>query len=145
MLELYVDRIPGSFVEEKDFSLVWHYRRANGEAAWIAAKDLLGTLTNVAANLGVQVIPSSKAIELKTSEISKGLFFNKYLKPEGEAFILAAGDDWKDEDLFAVLPSSAYSIRVGINASKARFNVRSVREMRDLLTKLRAIHPVHAG
>lgn len=139
MLELYVDRIPGSFIEEKDFSLVWHYRRANGEAGWTAAKDLLDTLTNVAANLGIQVLPSSKAIELKTSEMSKGLFFSKYLKPESTEFILVAGDDWKDEGLFAVLPSSAYSIRVGISASKARYNVRSVGEMRTLLTKLRGL------
>lgn len=145
MFELYVDRIPGSFIEEKDFSLVWHYRRAAGESGWAAAKDLLDTLSNVAANLGVQVLPSNKAIELKTSEMSKGLFFSKYLKPESAEFILAAGDDWKDEDLFAVLPSSAYSIRVGISASKARYNVGSVSEMRNLLTRLRGIHHVHAG
>ena len=25
ILELYVDRTPGSFIEEKDFFLVWHY------------------------------------------------------------------------------------------------------------------------
>ncbi|RPH35182.1 bifunctional alpha,alpha-trehalose-phosphate synthase (UDP-forming)/trehalose-phosphatase, partial [bacterium] len=75
MFELYVDRIPGSFIEEKDFSLVWHYRRASVEAGWNAAKDLLDTLSNVAANLGVQVLPGNKAIELKTSEMSKGLFF----------------------------------------------------------------------
>lgn len=145
VFELYVDRIPGSFIEEKDFSLVWHYRRANSEAGWSAAKDLLDTLTNVAANLGVQVLPSSKAVELKTSEMSKGLFFSKYLKPEAVQFILAAGDDWKDEDLFAVLPASAYSIRVGVSASKARYNVRSVNEMRDLLTKLKGIQHVHTG
>src|SRR5690606_37442116 len=27
VMELYVDRTPGSFIEEKDYSLVWHFRK----------------------------------------------------------------------------------------------------------------------
>jgi trehalose-6-phosphatase len=33
----YDPRTPGSFVEEKDYSLVWHYRLADPEfGAWLA-------------------------------------------------------------------------------------------------------------
>ena len=51
-------------------------------------------------------------------------------------FILAAGDDWTDEDLFKVLPETAYSIKVGISSSLARFNVINYKEIRKLLEEL---------
>ena len=51
-------------------------------------------------------------------------------------FIFAAGDDYTDEDLFMVLPESAYSIRVGHGVSKARFNLDSVSELRLLIEEL---------
>ena len=31
ILEMHADQVPGAFVEEKEFSLVWHYRNANPE------------------------------------------------------------------------------------------------------------------
>jgi trehalose 6-phosphate synthase/phosphatase len=35
ILEMYADRVAGAFVEEKEFSLVWHYRIADPEqGAW---------------------------------------------------------------------------------------------------------------
>ncbi|NIT13140.1 MAG: bifunctional alpha,alpha-trehalose-phosphate synthase (UDP-forming)/trehalose-phosphatase, partial [Candidatus Dadabacteria bacterium] len=33
ILEMYVDRTPGSFLEEKEFSLVWHYRKVDPSLA----------------------------------------------------------------------------------------------------------------
>ena len=33
ILQLYVDRLPGALLEEKEFSLAWHYRRADPEQA----------------------------------------------------------------------------------------------------------------
>jgi len=38
-------------------------------------------------------------------------------------FILAAGDDRTDEFLFKELPGSAYSVRVGLSPSLAKYNV----------------------
>ena len=39
-------------------------------------------------------------------------------------FIFAVGDDSTDEDLFRVMPESAVTIRVGIAATHARYNLR---------------------
>ncbi|MCZ6777269.1 MAG: bifunctional alpha,alpha-trehalose-phosphate synthase (UDP-forming)/trehalose-phosphatase [Ignavibacteria bacterium] len=138
-LDLYANRIPGSFVEEKDFSLVWHYRKAETESASFAGKELLDTLTHLSANLGIRVLPGDKAIEIRTMDINKGMFYKQYLASSKSQFILAAGDDWTDEDLFAVLPPSAYSIKVGLKVSKARFNVTSTRELRTLLNRLESV------
>lgn len=136
ILELFVGRIPGSLIEEKDFSLVWHYRRAETESASAAARELLDTLSNFSANLHVQVLPGNKTVEVRTMGISKGIFYTQFLGDTPEEFILAMGDDWTDEDLFAVLPASAYSIKVAQRVSKARFNLNSVSEARSLLTRL---------
>ena len=136
MLEMFVGRIPGSFVEEKDFSLVWHYRKAETEAASPAARELLDTLANFSANLHIQVLPGNKTVEVRTMGISKGVFFTQFLAATAGEFILAMGDDWTDEDLFAVLPPSAYSIKVAPKVSKARFNLNSVSDARALLERL---------
>ena len=53
-----------------------------------------------------------------------------------KAFLLAAGDDYTDEEMFGVLPEKAYSIKVGLSISKARFNVDTVDEIRSLLKQL---------
>lgn len=51
-------------------------------------------------------------------------------------FVLAAGDDTTDEDLFKILPTHAFSVRVGMVSSQAKFNVRDYRELRALLEEM---------
>ena len=68
--------------------------------------------------------------------MNKGTHFATHLAGEPWDFILAAGDDWTDEALFAALPPSAFSIRVGITASSARLNVETVASILDLLESL---------
>lgn len=138
ILDLYVERIPGSLVEEKEFSLVWHYRKAEQESARICAGELLDILCNMTENMGsVRVLPGSQSIEVRDASISKGSFYKFFLASAPTDFLLAVGDDWTDEDLFSVLPRSAYSIRVGLRLSKARYNLLSVEDVRSLLHRLR--------
>jgi trehalose 6-phosphate synthase/phosphatase len=136
ILELFVGRIPGSMIEEKDFSLVWHYRKAEHESASMAARELLDTLSTFLANLHIQVLPGNMTIEVRTMGVSKGVYYTTALTATSARFILAIGDDWTDEDLFAVIPPDAYSIKVGPRMSKARYNLKSVTEVRSLLEKL---------
>ena len=51
-------------------------------------------------------------------------------------FLLAAGDDWTDEDLFRAMPEHAFTIKVGFATTAARHNVKSYIEVRALLNKL---------
>ncbi len=136
ILQLYVDRIPGSFIEEKDFALAWHYRQADVESGSVASKELLDTVSNLAANFGIRVLPGSKTVEVRNAGIGKGIFYNQHFAKTNIPFVLVIGDDWTDEDLFGVLPPEAYSIRVGKSVSKARFNVESISDVRTLLIDL---------
>jgi trehalose 6-phosphate synthase/phosphatase len=136
ILELYTDRTPGSAVEDKDFSLVWHYRRADPELAYVRGQELRGALVNLTENLDVGVFEGSKILEVKSHGVTKGRAAEHWLARRDWDFILAAGDDYTDEEMFSALPARAYSIKVGFTASNARFNVDSVKKIRLLLKKL---------
>lgn len=134
-LELYVDRTPGSFIEEKDFSLVWHYRKADAELARVRARELSDDLIHLTSNLNLAVLEGSKVIEVKSAAINKGQAALRWTERPWD-FILAVGDDWTDEDVFEALPAGAYSIKVGLGPSRARYNVDSFHDVRSLLNEL---------
>ncbi len=136
ILELFVDRVPGSFVEEKDYSIVWHYRKADAELGSLRAKELTDDLVNFMANIDVQVLQGSKVVEVRCSGANKGTAALSFLAKQKYDFILAIGDDWTDEDIFKVLPETAYSIRVGLTKSYASYNLRKYSEVIDLLVRL---------
>ena len=50
--------------------------------------------------------------------------------------ILAFGDDHTDEDTFSVLPEDSYSIKVGGDASLARYWLKDYTEVRQLLIRM---------
>ena len=60
----------------------------------------------------------------------------KWFEDKDYDYIMALGDDHTDEDIFKVLPSDAYSIKIGGNISAARFYLRDYREVRKLLRSL---------
>ncbi len=133
IMQIYADRTPGAVIEEKDFCLVWHCRKADPALAAVRYHELMDTLLNLTANMRVGVFEGNKILEVKQHQINKGLATEMTLKKFKPAFILAAGDDYTDEDMFKALPESAYSVKVGSGASKARFFVESVDEIRNLL------------
>jgi len=136
ILELYSDRTPGSLVEEKDFSLVWHYRRADPALADVRTHELRDTLVNMTENMEVGVFEGSKILEIRKHGINKGRAAEYLMGAQRRDFLLAAGDDYTDEEMFAVMPEEAYSLKVGFSISRARFNVDSVQDIRSLLKTL---------
>ena len=135
LLELYTDRTPGAFIEEKDFSLVWHYRRTEPILGAQRAKDLKDDLLHLTSNLNVGVMEGNKVIEIKNTVVDKGRAALNWVSQHAWDFILAIGDDRTDEDLFAAMPPDAYSIKVGLAPSRARFNLVSQRDVLPLLRR----------
>lgn len=136
ILELWADRTPGSFIEEKGYSLVWHYRKAGFELGTLRARELVNVLLNLTGNLNLQVLEGSKVIEVKNSGINKGRAASRWVSKEDWGFILAVGDDWTDEDIFKSLPAKAWSIKVRFSATAAKFNIGQPSEVRALLRKM---------
>jgi trehalose 6-phosphate synthase/phosphatase len=139
ILEHYVDRVPGSFVEEKELSLVWHYRMADPEFGTWLANELVATLEMMLAETELRAVRGQRSVEVLSMRANKGEVLASLAQVwPGPDFVLAAGDDRTDEDLFAKLPGTAWSIRVGPGASRARFRAGSPAEIVDLLGRLAA-------
>ncbi len=136
VMETFADRLPGAFVEEKDFSVAFHFRQSDPEIASIRVKELADNLRHLTANIDVQVLQGSKVLEVRNVGNDKGTAGLFFLSRGEYDFVLAMGDDRTDENLFSILPEEAFSIHVGTAGSHARFNVRSYREARQLLASL---------
>ncbi|MFW5701671.1 MAG: bifunctional alpha,alpha-trehalose-phosphate synthase (UDP-forming)/trehalose-phosphatase [Bacteroidota bacterium] len=136
IFQLFADRTPGAFVEEKDYSLVWHYRNVNPSMANVRVNELKHVLVNLTENLNLGVMDGNKIIEVKNLNVNKGSAAMTCVEAINPEFIFAIGDDFTDEDMFRALPKEAYTIRVGFPPSHARFNLQSVRDVRDLLNKI---------
>ncbi len=138
ILHLFADRLPGTTVEEKEYSLVWHYRGAEPEQGETFAHELADNLNALTGNVDVQVMQANKAIEIRVAGINKGTIARDLIAGGAYDFILAVGDDKTDEDLFAVLPDWAHSIKVGIAHSLAKYNCSDVEEVHRVLSTLAA-------
>lgn len=144
ILEHFVDRTPGSFVEEKKYAVVWHYRTAEPEFGEWLANELAAMLEAMLAETELRAFRGEKIIEVKPVWLNKGEAVERLLKdfPDPD-FIFAAGDDRTDEDLFERLPASAWSVHVGPGPTRASYVVTDVQFLRrilELLVMSRAAH-----
>lgn len=133
ILEVFVDRTPGSFVEEKDYSLVWHFRKVDPALAIVRVGELKDVLLHITSNLNVGVLEGNKVIEVKDTGVNKGRAAMYWLSKDKWDFVLSIGDDWTDEDIFEVLPDWAYTVKVGYGPTKAKYNVANYNEVRNIL------------
>lgn len=136
IFEMYVNKTPGSFIEEKDYSLVWHYRKVETGLGELRAREIISHLKYLAVNMNLQVLEGNKVVEIKNIEVNKGKAASKWVLNGKPDFILAIGDDWTDEDTFKAMPEHAYTIKVGDVHSAANYSVKDHTVVRDLLAKL---------
>jgi trehalose 6-phosphate synthase/phosphatase len=139
ILDHFTQRTPGSCVEEKEFALVWHYRMAEPEFGDWLAGELAAMLDGMLADTDLRAYSGNKIVEVKPVAANKGAFASRYMQSHSsDEFILAIGDDRTDEDLFMVLPSSAWTIHAGYGETRAEYAVRGVSTVRALLSGLLA-------
>ncbi len=137
IMDRYVERCTGSLIEDKPSSLTWHYRNVQKEFGLGRSHELKDELHAwVRRNPSFQVLEGNKVIEVKRVGYDKGSAALKYLDNKSHDFIIAVGDDKTDEDLFRAMPAEAVTIKVGLTASIARYNLRNQRLVIKLLEKL---------
>lgn len=123
LLRSYARRTPGAFVEEKDFSVVWHYRNVNPELAYIRNGSLEHELQELVSGTEFEVERGHMILEVKPQNINKGEAIATLSSAYPSDFIFCAGDDYTDEDMFVHVPPHAYTVKVGPGKTKARFQV----------------------
>ncbi|MGF1586518.1 MAG: bifunctional alpha,alpha-trehalose-phosphate synthase (UDP-forming)/trehalose-phosphatase [Bacteroidales bacterium] len=136
ILEMYADRLPGTRIIEKDYSLSWHYRRSDIEQSSFIAKELNDHLISITANIDIQIFHGHKVIELSNSGINKGDLARHWLNNSEYDFILALGAGWSDELMFQALPEDAWSVKVGMTQTDARYFIKNHEEVIGLLKML---------
>lgn len=135
-LELFTQRSPGSFIEEKTHTLAWHYRNVNPELGFVRSRELLDNLHHLLRNAPLQIIDGNKVIEVRLAGVDKGAVAKKLLEEDNYDFIMAVGDDKTDEDMFRALADKAVTIKIGSGHTTAQYSLSNHTEVLRLLNQL---------
>ena len=136
ILQMFVTRCVGSFVEEKTNTIDWHYRNTDLELGFTRSRELINTLTELLQNTMLQVIDGNKVVEVRMSGFDKGVIALKMVNETSPDFVLCMGDDTTDEDMFKALGERAYSIKVSNSPTAAQYMVFSQKRVLQVLEQL---------
>ncbi len=133
ILEQYVLRVRGAFIEPKAASLAFHYRRANPFVIHECMSELRVELEGALGPEG-ELFEGHKVLEVRLRGISKrGAVELALASAPADTLVLCAGDDRTDEDMFAALPPHSISIHVGKGSSGAALRVAAPEQIRRVL------------
>lgn len=137
LLEEFASRTPGTRIEEKDASLVWHYRRADPEFGSLQAKELRLHLLEMLSNVPVRILGGDKLVEVRSYEVSKGVIVSGWSERRAEGTLcVAMGDDVTDEDMFSALPEQGVAVHVGLSPTIAKVRLKDSDQARRFLTEI---------
>ena len=139
-LELFVERIPNSFVEEKSHTIAWHYRNVDVDFGFKRSRELLDILFHLVRNAELQVIDGNRVIEIRVAGIDKGNAARNLVQHFRPDFVMAIGDDKTDEDMFVALAEEAFTIKVGSGVTEAQFVVPTQGHVIPLLERMARAH-----
>lgn len=136
LLEVYTQRSPGSFIEEKKHTLVWHYRNVETGLGFTRSRELLDALHHLIRNTHLNVIDGNRVIEIRKTGIDKGSVARQLVDRTKYDFVLVIGDDKTDEDMFTQLHDVAFTVRVGSGQTAARYFLSQQSDVIRLLEKM---------
>ena len=136
VMQLFVIRCAGSFIEEKRNTIAWHYRNTQTGLGFSRSRELLNTLSQLIQNTTLQVIDGNKVVEVRISGFDKGASALRIVNETNPDFVLSLGDDTTDEDMFKALEGEAYTIKVNNGASAAQYTILSQQQVLPLLNSL---------
>jgi len=134
ILKMHAAFTPGSWVEEKRTSLVWHYRLADPEFGEWKSRQLLSDLSNALANAPVRVRQGKKIVEVTPLQIDKGEAVAQLWTEQPADVVLAVGDDTTDEHMFTLDRPGLISIKIGAGDTRANYRLRTPARLRELLS-----------
>ena len=137
ILEEATAATPGTLVEEKGTSLVWHYRTASDPEFIDRRLDAVSLqLAPVVRTEAIEILQGNKVLEVRPRGIAKSRVVERILEQGVDgAAVVAIGDDKTDEDMFSALPDTAVTIRVGDGPSVARYRLPDPSAVRELLRR----------
>jgi trehalose 6-phosphate synthase/phosphatase len=125
VFRLYERSTPGSFIERKRSSLVWHYRRTDPQFGLRRARALVAELATLIANLPLKVRHGKKIVEITSTEVNKGAAMLHVLEELQPDLVVCAGDDVTDEDMYQSDVRNLISIHIGAEDTRAEISLPS--------------------
>jgi trehalose 6-phosphate synthase/phosphatase len=129
---------PESFIEEKRFSLAWHYRNTDPESGYAHSRELIRLLGKTVDFNNLKILDGNKVVEVLTNENGKGKAVKRLIEQTNYDFILSVGDDATDEEMFEFFlhDSNAYTVKVGNGNTFAKDKVADINDVMLLLKQL---------
>jgi trehalose 6-phosphate synthase/phosphatase len=129
---------PGSYFEEKKFSLAWHYRNTEPQSGYASSRKLIRLLEKIIHSYNLKILDGNNVVEILTNRNGKGKAVKKLIEQTTYDYILSIGDDATDEEMFEFLSSnpSAYTIKVGNGGTFAKYKVADINDVMLLLKQL---------
>ncbi|HET6242980.1 MAG: bifunctional alpha,alpha-trehalose-phosphate synthase (UDP-forming)/trehalose-phosphatase [Bacteroidetes bacterium] len=137
VLNEFMIKTPGSFIEEKPYALAWHFHSSDTFLADMRLKDMINSLIYPCTKHKLEIIDGNKKIEIKPVGVDKKSVTRHWLNKQNWDLILAIGNDRNDEDVFEILPDEAFSLRVGIMKTNAKFTLKTPDEVITFLNNLK--------
>jgi len=136
IMQLFVLRCAGSFIEEKTNTIAWHYRNTQGGLGFSRSRELLNTLSQLIQNTTLQVMDGNKVVEVRIAGFDKGATALRIVNEMDPDFAICMGDDTTDEDMFKALEGEAYTIKVNNGATAAQYTILSQQQVLPLLNMI---------
>ncbi len=135
VFRLYTGMTPGSFIEEKTSSVVWHYRNSDPEFGNWKANQLVAELYEMLSNLPVEIHHGQKIVEVGSMQLNKGIVLRHFVQLNQYEAVLCAGDDETDESMFRYTDDAEmFSIKVGdATNTAAKFRISGPKAFRAFL------------
>ena len=129
---------PGSFVEEKDFSLTWHYRNAGDSIGYKHSRELIALLEKVIQSYNLKILDGNRVVEILSKNTGKGRAVKQLVEQNNFDFILSVGDDATDEEMFEFFQhySNAFTVKVGEGTTFAKYKLDNIDDVASLLNQL---------
>jgi trehalose 6-phosphate synthase/phosphatase len=135
LMQLFVNRCAGSFIEEKKSTLAWHYRNTQTDLGFARSRELRNGLLQLITNTSLQVIDGNKVLEVRMAGIDKGNASLNLLSRMQPDFVLCIGDDTTDEDMFRLLRDRAHTMKVGRGNTAAQYTIPAQRDVFPILSR----------
>jgi trehalose 6-phosphate synthase/phosphatase len=136
IMQTFADNCSGAFIEEKAYSLCWHYRNTDPISGFSQSRELMSLLSDYLTGSGASIIDGNKVIEVKPSQINKGNAVLHAFDIRDFDFCLAIGDDRTDEDLFEVINQfNGITIKAGESSSIAQYRISTIESVISFLNQ----------
>ena len=138
IFQLYTGMTPGSNIEDKTSSVVWHYRNSDPEFGTWKANQLVAELYEMLSNLPVEIHHGQKIVEVGSMQINKGIVLDHFVQLNKYDAVLCAGDDETDESMFRYMDDAeVFSIKIGDGTdTMAKFMISGPKAFRAFLSEV---------